>query len=112
MNPPVTGGKGDDAGGSVVRLFIIQCPSLNITCLAMLGNDDLLAVDALFEKVCGEFGNVHNIAGRIPKIHFPDYTISQDNFQCIILFFPENIPYCSIRTSSLPQQGISHFSHE
>ena len=30
----------------------------------MLGNDDLLAVDALFEKVCGEFGNVHNIAGK------------------------------------------------
>ena len=30
----------------------------------MLGNDDLLAVDDLFEKICGEFENVHNMAGK------------------------------------------------
>lgn len=36
----------------------------NISYLAMLGNDDLLAVDSLFNKVCDEFDNIYNIAGR------------------------------------------------
>ncbi len=36
----------------------------NITYLAMLGNDDLLSVDGLFDKLCGGFGNVHNIADK------------------------------------------------
>lgn len=36
----------------------------NITYLTMLGNDDLLWVDELFETVCGEFENVHNIADK------------------------------------------------
>ena len=47
-----------------LRDYFLELQEHNITCLAMLGNDDLLAVDALFEKVCGEFGNVHNIAGK------------------------------------------------
>lgn len=47
-----------------LRDYFLELQEHNIICLAMLGNDDLLAVDALFEKVCGEFGNVHNIAGK------------------------------------------------
>ncbi len=39
--------------------------------LAMLGNDDLLAVDELFSAVCGEFDNVHDIAGR--KVNIDGY---------------------------------------
>jgi len=34
-----------------------------ITYLAILGNDDLLAVDELFSAVCSEFDNVYDIAG-------------------------------------------------
>lgn len=36
----------------------------DITYLTMLGNDDLLWVDELFEIVCNEFENVHNIADK------------------------------------------------
>lgn len=39
-----------------------------ITYLAMLGNDDLLSVDGLFDTVCGEYENVHNIAGKKVRI--------------------------------------------
>ena len=38
-----------------LRDYFAELQEHNITCLAMLGNDDLLAVDDLFEKVCGEF---------------------------------------------------------
>ena len=37
----------------------------------MLGNDDLLSVDNLFEQTCGGFANVHNIAGK--KIRIDEY---------------------------------------
>lgn len=47
-----------------LRDYFSELQRRNITCLAMLGNDDLLAVDDLFEKLCGEFENVYNIAGR------------------------------------------------
>ncbi len=47
-----------------LRDYFSQLQEHNITYLAMLGNDDLLAVDGLFDKVCGEFGNVHDIAGK------------------------------------------------
>ena len=47
-----------------LRDYFAELQEHNITCLAMLGNDDLLAVDDLFEKVCGEFENVYNIAGK------------------------------------------------
>ena len=43
----------------------------NITYLNMLGNDDLLSVDNLFEQTCGGFANVHNIAGK--KIRIDEY---------------------------------------
>ena len=43
----------------------------NITYLNMLGNDDLLSVDNLFEQTCGGFANVHNIAGK--KICIDEY---------------------------------------
>ena len=42
-----------------------------ITYLAMLGNDDLLSVDGLFDTICVEFGNIHNIAGK--KIRVGEY---------------------------------------
>lgn len=42
-----------------------------ITYLAILGNDDLLAIDGLFQSVCNEFSNVHDIAGR--KIEIDGY---------------------------------------
>ena len=41
----------------------------NIVYLAMLGNDDLSAVDGLFEKVCDEFENIYNIAGEKVNIN-------------------------------------------
>ncbi len=47
-----------------LRDYFSELQRHNITCLAILGNDDLLAVDDLFEKVCREFENVYNIAGR------------------------------------------------
>ena len=34
----------------------------NIKYLAMLGNDDLLSIDKIFDDVCNEFDNVYNIA--------------------------------------------------
>lgn len=36
----------------------------DITYLAMLGNDDLLAIDEMFDNLCDRFENVCNIAGR------------------------------------------------
>lgn len=47
-----------------LRDYFEELQEHNITYLTMLGNDDLLSVDGLFEQVCGEFGNVHNIAGK------------------------------------------------
>lgn len=41
----------------------------NITYLAMLGNDDLLAVESLFTKVCDTFDNIYNIAGKRVSIN-------------------------------------------
>ena len=37
----------------------------------MLGNDDLLSMDGVFDTVCGEFGNVHNIAEK--KVRIGEY---------------------------------------
>lgn len=47
-----------------LRDYFKELQEHNITYLTMLGNDDLLSVDGLFEQVCDEFGNVHNIAGK------------------------------------------------
>ncbi len=47
-----------------LRDYFSELQRRNITYLAMLGNDDLLAVDDLFEKTCGKFENIHNIAGK------------------------------------------------
>ena len=46
-----------------LRDYFQRLHEYGITYLAMLGNDDLLAVDELFSAVCGEFDNVHDIAG-------------------------------------------------
>ena len=47
-----------------LRDYFQRLQKQSITYLAMLGNDDLLAVDELFSAVCGEFDNIHDIAGR------------------------------------------------
>ncbi|MDN9572374.1 metallophosphoesterase [Clostridioides difficile] len=52
-----------------LREYFSELQKHDITYLAMLGNDDLLAVDKLFEKVCDEFENVHNIAGKMVCIN-------------------------------------------
>lgn len=44
--------------------YFVELQKHNIIYLAMLGNDDLLAVDDLFEKTCKDFANIHNIAGK------------------------------------------------
>jgi Predicted phosphoesterases, related to the Icc protein len=46
-----------------LRDYFHRLQEHGITYLAMLGNDDLLAVDEIFSTVCGEFYNVHAMAG-------------------------------------------------
>ncbi|MCL2321649.1 MAG: metallophosphoesterase [Oscillospiraceae bacterium] len=45
-----------------LRNYFTALKKEDITCLAMLGNDDLLSMDKLFNDVCNEFDNVYNIA--------------------------------------------------
>lgn len=78
----------------------------NITYLMMLGNDDLLSVDWLFEQVCGEFENVHNIAGK--KVLIDEYEfIGMNN----ILDHPFG---CKDRVVTekdyIPQRQLSYFA--
>ena len=47
-----------------LRGYFSELERNGITYLAMLGNDDLLSVEGLFDTVCGEYENVHNIAGK------------------------------------------------
>lgn len=47
-----------------LRDYFVEIEKRGITYLAMLGNDDLLSVDGLFDTVCREFENIHNIAGK------------------------------------------------
>ena len=54
-----------------LRDYFSELEKHGITYLAMLGNDDLLSVDGLFDAVCGEFGNIHNIAGK--KVRVGEY---------------------------------------
>ena len=51
-----------------LRGYFSELERHGITYLAMLGNDDLLSVDGLFDTVCGEYENVHNIAGKKVRI--------------------------------------------
>ena len=51
-----------------LRDYFSELERYGITYLAMLGNDDLLSVDGLFDTVCGEYENVHNIAGKKIRI--------------------------------------------
>ncbi len=51
-----------------LRDYFSELERYGITYLAMLGNDDLLSVDGLFDTVCGEYENVHNIAGKKVRI--------------------------------------------
>lgn len=54
-----------------LRDYFSELEKHGITYLAMLGNDDFLSVDGLFDAVCREFGNIHNIAGK--KVHVGEY---------------------------------------
>lgn len=47
-----------------LKRYFAELKKQNITYLAMLSNDDLLAVDAAFSELCDEFDNVFNIAGK------------------------------------------------
>ena len=51
-----------------LRDYFSELERYGITYLAMLGNDDLLSVEGLFDTVCGEYENVHNIAGKKVRI--------------------------------------------
>ena len=51
-----------------LRGYFSELERHGITYLAMLGNDDLLSVEGLFDTVCGEYENVHNIAGKKVRI--------------------------------------------
>lgn len=51
-----------------LRDYFSELERHGITYLAMLGNDDLLSVDGLFDTVCGEYENVHNIAGKKVRV--------------------------------------------
>ncbi len=53
----------------VIQRFSLQIHNSQLA--HMLGNDDLLSVDNLFEQTCGGFANVHNIAGK--KIRIDEY---------------------------------------
>ncbi|WP_196802973.1 metallophosphoesterase [Candidatus Stoquefichus massiliensis] len=53
--------------------YFIQLQKHHITYLAMLGNDDLLAFDDLFEELCSQFDNVYNIANK--KILFMNMSL-------------------------------------
>lgn len=58
--------------------YFIQLQKHHITYLAMLGNDDLLAFDDLFEELCSQFDNVYNIANK--KICIHEYEFIGMNF--------------------------------
>ena len=89
-----------------LRDYFRELQDNNITYLTMLGNDDLLAVDTLFEDVCGEFENVHNIASK--KIYIEGYEIIGMNY---ILDHPFG---CKDRviteTRHIPQRQLSPFA--
>lgn len=89
-----------------LRDYFAALQEHNITYLMMLGNDDLLSVDGLFEQVCGEFENVHNIAGK--KVLIGEYEfIGMNN----ILDHPFG---CKDRVVTekdyIPQRQLSYFA--
>lgn len=47
-----------------LKEYFTELKKHNIIYLTMLGNDDLVALDQLFDEVCHEFDNVYNIAGQ------------------------------------------------
>lgn len=61
-----------------LREYFSELQKYNIKYLAMLGNDDLLSVDELFDTVCNEFPNVYNMAQR--KIHINGYEFIGMNY--------------------------------
>ncbi len=49
-----------------------------ISYLCMLGNDDLQALDEMFDSVCGKYDNIYNIAGK--KVIINDYEFIGMNY--------------------------------
>lgn len=89
-----------------LRDYFAALQEHNIIYLTMLGNDDLLSVDGLFEQVCGEFENIHNIAGK--KVLVREYEfIGMNN----ILDHPFG---CKDRVVTekdyIPQRQLSYFA--
>lgn len=86
-----------------LKEYFTKLKEHGITYLAMLGNDDLLAVDSLFSKTCDEFDNVYNMAGK--KVCINGYEFIGMNY---ILDHPFG---CKDRvvteTHYIPQQQLS-----
>lgn len=49
---------------SFLKDYFNELEKYHISYLTMLGNDDLIAVDECFDKLCSEFNHVHNMAGK------------------------------------------------
>lgn len=74
----------------------------DITYLAMLGNDDLLAADKMFDNLCNRFENVCNMAGR---------KVSVNGYEFIGMNYILDHPFgCKDRvvteTHYIPQQSV------
>lgn len=86
-----------------LKEYFAKLAEQNIIYLAMLGNDDLLAVDELFAETCNEFENVWNMAGN--KVNINGYEFIGMNY---ILDHPFG---CKDRvvteTHYIPQQQLS-----
>ena len=61
-----------------LREYFKELKKHGITYLAMLGNDDLLSLDKLFNDVCNEFDNVYNLAGN--KVEIDGYEFIGMNY--------------------------------
>lgn len=89
-----------------LRDYFSELEKNGIIYLAILGNDDLLSVDGMFDTVCGEFENIHNIAGK--KVLVGGYEFIGMNY---ILDHPFG---CKDRviteTHYVPQRQLSSFA--
>ena len=87
-----------------LKEYFIQLQKHHIVYLAMLGNDDLLAVDDLFDELCSQFDNIYNIANKKVCIH---------GFEFIGMNFILDHPFgCKDRVVTedyyIPQKQLSH----
>lgn len=61
-----------------LREYFGKLQQEDIAFLVMLGNDDLQAFDDLFDEVCNEFNNIHNIVNN--KVTINDYEFIGMNY--------------------------------